>query len=74
MWQGSDFPVISKTSTLLYVHNMPSKHGSTQCQIIRAELYHPVKSSDEKFYICEICHKHLNKNEIPCQAICNKMA
>ena len=53
---------------------MPSKHGSTQCQIIRAELYHPVKSSDEKFYICEICHKHLNKNEIPCQAICNKMA
>ena len=20
------------------------------------------------------CHEHLNKNEIPCQAVCNKMA
>ena len=34
----------------------------------------PVKSFDEKFYICETCHKNFNKNEIPCQAVCNKMA
>ena len=25
-------------------------------------------------YICETCYKHLYKNEIPCQAVCNKMA
>ena len=42
--------------------------------ILTPELYHPVKSFDEKLYICETCHKHLNKTEIPCQAICNKMA
>ena len=42
--------------------------------ILRAELDHPVKSFEEKLYICETCHKHLNKNEIPCQAVCNKIA
>ena len=42
--------------------------------ILTPELYHPVKSFDEKLYICETCHKHLDKNEIPCQAVCNKMA
>ena len=42
--------------------------------ILTAELYHGVKSFDEKLYICETCHKHLYKNEIPCQAVCNKMA
>ena len=30
------------------------------------ELCHPVKSFDTKLYICETCHKHLIKNEIPC--------
>ena len=33
-----------------------------------------MKSYDEKFYICETCHKHLRENEIPSQAVCNKMA
>ena len=42
--------------------------------VITAELYHGVKLFDEKLYICETCHKHLYKNEIPCQAVCNKMA
>ena len=41
--------------------------------ILCAELHHPAKSFDEKLYICEICHKHINKNKIPCQAVCNKM-
>ena len=41
--------------------------------ILRAELDHPVKSFEGKLYICETCHKHLNKNEIPCRAVCNKM-
>ena len=31
-------------------------------------------SFDKKLYICETCHKHLNKNEIPCQVVSNKMA
>ena len=43
-------------------------------QILTSELYHPVQSFDEKFHICETFHKHLHKNEIPCQAVCNKMA
>ena len=34
--------------------------------ILTPELYHPVKSSDEKLYLCETCHWHFNKNEIPC--------
>ena len=42
--------------------------------VLTTDLYHPVKSYDEKFYICETCHKHLHKNEIPCQAVSNKMA
>ena len=24
-------------------------------------------------YVCETCHKHLSKNVIPCQAVCNIM-
>ena len=42
-------------------------------QIPTSEFYHPVKSFDEKLWICEKCHKHLYKNEIPCQAVSNKM-
>ena len=54
---------------------MPSKPVSMQNQamymfekyhILTTELYHPVKSFDEKLYICETCLEHLNKNEIPC--------
>ena len=41
--------------------------------ILMPELYHTVKSFDEKLYICETYHKHLNKNEIHCQAVCDKM-
>ena len=43
-------------------------------QILIAELYDLVESFDEKLYICEVCHKHLNKNEIPCQVVCITMA
>ena len=31
-----------------------------------------MKSFDEELQICETCDKHLYKNEIPCQAVCNK--
>ena len=33
-----------------------------------------MKPFDEKLHIYETCHKHLNKYEIPFQAVCNKMA
>ena len=39
-----------------------------------SELYYPVKSIDENSSICETYHKHFYKNEIPCQAVRNKMA
>ena len=42
--------------------------------ILTAELYHPVKSFDEKLHISETCHKHLHKNKPSCQTVCNKMA
>ena len=32
------------------------------------------RNYDGKSYICETCHKHFHKNEIPCQGVCNKMA
>ena len=37
-------------------------------------MNHPVKSFNENFYMCETCHKHLDKHEISCQADSNKMA
>ena len=40
--------------------------------IVTADLYHPVKLFDEKFCICET-YKHLHKNKLPCQAVCNNM-
>ena len=41
--------------------------------IPNAKLYHPVKSCHENFSVCGTCQKNLYKNEIPCQAVCNKM-
>ena len=32
-----------------------------------------MRSLDEKTYICETCHKQLSRNEMPCQAVFNKM-
>ena len=42
--------------------------------ILTAKWYHPEKPFDEKLYICETCHEHLYKNEIPCQEVCNNLA
>ena len=50
-----------------------SDYLSMKNHILRAELLHPVKSFDEKSYICETCYKHLHTNEIPCQTVCNKI-
>ena len=43
-------------------------------RILTAELYCPVRSFNEKTYTCDTCHKHLSRNEMPCQAVCNKMS
>ena len=37
--------------------------------ILRAELYYPVKSFDEKLCICETCHRHLYKNKMDLDSI-----
>ena len=66
---------------LLHLQNTSSKPVSTSCHInkhekynmLAPELYDPVKLFDKKLYICETCHKHLNKKKIPCEAVCNKM-
>ena len=37
--------------------------------IFITQLYCPRRSFDEKTYICDTYHKHLSRNEMPCQAI-----
>ena len=32
-------------------------------------MYRSVRSFDEKNYICDTCHKHLSRNEIPLDSI-----
>ena len=39
-----------------------------------AELYCPVRSFDEKTYTGDTYHKHLSRNEMPCQVVFNKMS
>ena len=57
----------------LYQHSVRlCKHG--RYHILTAELNFPVKSFDEKCYVFETRHKHLHRNEIPWQAVYNKMA
>ena len=33
-----------------------------------------MRSLDEKIYIYNKCYKHLSRNEMPCQAVFNKMS
>ena len=35
-------------------------------------MFHFIPSHDSSFYICKTCAQQLNKNQIPCQAVCNK--
>ena len=37
-------------------------------------MHRPVRSSDEKIYLCDTCHKHLFRNEMPRYAVSNKMS
>ena len=37
-------------------------------------MYRSVRSFDEKIYISDTYHKHLSRNETPCQAVFNKMS
>ena len=36
-------------------------------------MFHFIPSHDNNFYICKTCAQKLNKNQIPCQAVCNKL-
>ena len=47
------------------------EHGQ---YILTAELYCLVRSFYEKTYIWDTCHKHPSRNEMPCQAVFNKMS
>ena len=42
--------------------------------VLTAQLHCLVRSFDEKIYICDKCHKHFSRNEMPCQAVFNKMS
>ena len=37
-------------------------------------MYYSVRSFDVKTCICDTCHKHLSRNEMPFQAVFNKMS
>ena len=60
-------------SSNLYQHSIKLLKNE-KYHIPTAELYHPVKSIDEKLCIFEACHKRLYKNEIPWQAFRNKIS
>ena len=36
-------------------------------------MFHFIPSHDNSFYICKTCAQNLNKNQVPCQAVCNKL-
>ena len=61
---------------LYSVSSMPFKHSVRLFEhdkyILTAEFYSPIKLFDQKIYICNGCHKHLSRNEMPCQAAFNK--
>lgn len=81
LWQAWEFPSENKKGSYyictIYhqsLHECSVRLFIEKYQIISADLYHPIKSFDENFYICKTCHKHLYKKEISCQAVWNKMA
>ena len=41
--------------------------------VISDDVFSLVSSFDDNFYICKTCGKKLNKNCIPCQAVCNML-
>ena len=36
-------------------------------------MFHFIPSHDNSFYICNTCAQKLNKYQIPCQTVCNKL-
>ena len=36
-------------------------------------IFHIFSLQDNSFYICKTCAQKLNKNQIPCQAVCNNL-
>ena len=62
----------NKTRTLFHLRSV--RLFEHEKYILTAEFYCPVRSFDENIYICHTCHKHLSRNEMPCQAVFNKMS
>ena len=40
---------------------------------IDCDIFTMIKSFDKNWYICVTCEKHVTKNQIPCQAVGNKL-
>ena len=48
------------------LYNLSVRLFEHEKYILTAEFYSPVKSFDEKIYICNTCHTYLSRNEMPC--------
>ena len=61
------------------VSSAPSKHSvklleHDKYHFLTEELYCSVRSFDEETCICDTCHKHISRNETPCQAVFKEMS
>ena len=72
-WSNKDLTILHKMRSKSYQRSV-RLFKNEKYHIPTAEVHHHIKSFDETFYICQTFHKYLNKNEIPFQAVCNKVA
>ena len=47
--------------------------SENKLQELESNMFNFICSHDNNFYICKTCAQNLNKNQIPCQAVCNKL-
>ena len=47
--------------------------SENKLQELESNMFNFICSHDNNFYICKTCAQRLNKNQIPCQAVCNKL-
>ena len=46
--------------------------SETEHNELISDLFNFICLHDSKFYICKTCAKKVNKDQIPCQAVCNE--
>ena len=56
---------LCRTSVILF--------SETEHKELISDLFNFMCLHDNKFYICKTCTKKVNKDQIPCQAVCNKL-